>query len=124
LYRDGQPDYKRIADLVQLSTGDLRKLARFAKFVVSFDASVPVPVSERRRELADIANLVAEYCDGDVQKVGLWFELQNPMLGNISPRSMIRYGRQKKLLNFVLAAREAENVRLGLSGAPGTAREN
>ena len=123
LYREGIPDYKRIADLVQLSKADLSKLAGVAKSSVRFDASIPVPVAERLRELANVANLVAEYFDGDLQKVGLWFELQNPMLGNISPRNMIRGGRYKRLLNFVLDAREAENAAPGSSGDPGTSHE-
>ena len=110
LYRDGHPDYKRIADLVQLSKADLSKLTGVAKSSVRFDTNIPVPVAERLRELANIANLVAEYFNGDVQKVGLWFELPNPMLGNISPRNMIRGGRYKRLLNVVLDAREAENA--------------
>jgi hypothetical protein len=38
--------------------------------------------------------------------VGLWFEIANPMLGNISPRNMIRIGRLKRLLKFVMTARE------------------
>jgi hypothetical protein len=108
LYRDGHPDYKRIAELVQLSKADLSKLAGVAKSSVRFDEDIPVPVAERLRELANIANLVAEYFNGDVNKVALWFELQNPMLGNSSPRNMIRGGRYKRLLNFVLDAREAE----------------
>jgi hypothetical protein len=123
LYREGHPDYKRIAELVQLSKADLSKLTGVAKSSVRFDASIPVPVAERLRELANIANLVAEYFDGDVQKVGLWFELQNPMLGNISPRNMIRGGRYKRLLNFVLDAREAENATPGSPGASASAHE-
>jgi hypothetical protein len=111
LYREGRPDYKRIADLVQLSKADLSKLTGVAKSSVRFDVNIPVPVAERLREIANIANLVAEYFDGDVQKVGLWFELPNPMLGNASPRNMIRGGRYKRLLNFVLDAREAEDAR-------------
>lgn len=110
LLRDGKPDYKRIAGLVRLSKSDLGKLANVATSSVRFDANIPVPVAERLRELANIANLVAEYFNGDVHKVGLWFELPNPMLGNISPRNMIRGGRYKRLLNFVLDAREAERA--------------
>jgi hypothetical protein len=79
-----------------------------AKSSVRFDAHIPESVAERLREIANIANLVAEYFRGDPVKVGLWFELQNPMLGNMSPRNMIRGGRYKRLLNFVLDAREAE----------------
>lgn len=58
--------------------------------------------------LANIANLVSEYFQGDAQKVKLWFHLPNPMLGNISPRDMVRLGRYERLLNFVLDAHEAE----------------
>jgi hypothetical protein len=110
LYRDGHPDYKRIANLVQLSKADLSKLTGVAKSSVRFDTNIPAPVAERLRELANLANLVAEYFNGDLQKVGLWFELPNPMLGNVSPRNMIRGGRYKRLLNFVLDARETENA--------------
>jgi len=64
----------------------------------------------RLREIANIANLVAEFFAGDAQKVGLWFEIANPMLGNISPRDMIRIGRYKRLLNFVIVAREENSA--------------
>jgi hypothetical protein len=110
LYSKGQPDYKRIAELVRLSKADLSKLSGVSKSSVRFDEDIPLPVAERLRELANIANLVAEYFNGDVHKVGLWFELPNPMLGNISPRNMIRGGRYQRLLNFVLDAREAERA--------------
>lgn len=116
LYRAGNPDYKRIAELVQLSKADLSKIAGVARSSVRFDVNIPVPVAERLRELANIANLVAEFFNGDVHKVGLWFELPNPLLGNVSPRAMIRAGRYKRLLNFVLDAREAENAAPKTSG--------
>jgi hypothetical protein len=108
LYRDGHPNYKRIAELAKLSKTDLGKISGVAKSSVRFDAHIPEPVAERLREIANIANLVAEFFAGDAQKVGLWFEIANPMLGNISPRDMIRIGRYKRLLNFVIDARAAE----------------
>jgi hypothetical protein len=108
LYRDGHPDYKRIADLTKLSKADLSKISQVAKSSVRFDKHIPEPVAARLREIANIANLVAEFFAGDAQKVGLWFEIANPMLGNASPRDMIRFGRYKRLLNFVIDAREAE----------------
>jgi hypothetical protein len=112
LYHDGQPDYRRVADLAKLSKEDLGKIAKVAKSSVRYDDSIPAAVAERLREIANIANLVAEYFEGDVQKVGLWFELPNPHLGNVSPRTMIRGNRYKRLLNFVLDAREAERAAL------------
>jgi hypothetical protein len=110
LYRGGRPDYKRIADFAKLSKADLGKLAGVAKSSVRYDANIPEPVAERLREIANIANLIAEFFAGDAEKVGLWFELPNPVLGNISPRQMIRIGRYKRLLNFVVDAREAESA--------------
>ncbi len=109
-YSQGSPDYKRVADLVRLSKEDLSKIAKVAKASVRFDEAIPSAVAERLREIANIANLVAEYFGGDERKVGLWFELPNPMLGSISPRTMIRGNRYKRLLNFVLDAREAESA--------------
>lgn len=108
LYRDGRPDYRRIAELINLSKTDLGKISQVAKSSVRFDSHIPEPVAERLREIANIANLVAEFFAGDAQKVALWFEIANPMLGNISPRTMIRLGKYKRLLSFVLQAREAE----------------
>jgi hypothetical protein len=110
LYRDGRPDYKRIAELTKLSKTDLGKISQVARSSVRFDAHIPEPVAERLREIANIANLVAEFFAGDAQKVALWFEIANPMLGNISPSRLIRMGKQKRLLSFVVSAREAQSA--------------
>ena len=107
LYHGRRPDYRRVAELVKLSKEDLGKLAAVSKSSVRFDDSIPAALAERLREIANIANLVGEYFNGDADKVALWFELPNPMLGNISPRTMIRGNRYKRLLSFVLGAREA-----------------
>jgi hypothetical protein len=108
LFPNGEPDYRRVAKLIGLSKADLGKLAGVARSSVRFDGHIPEPVAERLREVANIANLIGEFFSGDAIKVGLWFELANPMLGNVSPRTMIRLGRYKRLLNFVLQAREEE----------------
>jgi hypothetical protein len=112
LYRAGRPDYRRVADLTKLSKEDLSKLAKVARSSVRFDDAIPAAVAERLREIANIANLVAQYFDGDASKVSLWFELPNPMLGHVSPATMIRGNRCKRLLSFVLEAREAEMASL------------
>jgi hypothetical protein len=77
---------------------------------VRFDAHIPEPVAEKLRETANTANLVAEFFSGDAQKVALWFETDNPMLGNVSPSNMIRIGKQKQLLAFVVSAREENSA--------------
>lgn len=108
LFPDDSTDYKRIAEITHLTKADLGKLGKVAKASVRFDAKIPPEVADRLKELANIANLVAEYFNGDGRKVELWFTLSNPLLGNISPRDMIRLGRYERLLNFVLDARDAE----------------
>lgn len=110
LYDDGHTNYKKVADFLDLSKEDLAKIASVKKSSVRFDANIPQPVAQRLREIANIANLVAEFFKGDVGKVSLWFELANPMLGNVSPRNMIRAGRYTKVLIFILDAREAEQA--------------
>lgn len=57
LYREGRPDYRRVADLTQLSKEDLSKLAKVARSSVRFDDAIPAAVAERLREIANIANL-------------------------------------------------------------------
>ena len=59
---------------MHLSKGDSSKLTGVTKSSVRFDADIPVPIAEYLRELANTANLVAEFFEGDSQKVGLWFE--------------------------------------------------
>lgn len=41
LYREGRPDYRRVADLIQLSKEDLSKLAKVARSSVRFDDANP-----------------------------------------------------------------------------------
>lgn len=108
LHREGRLDYRRITELTRLSKEDLSRLAKVARSSVRFDDAIPAAVAERLREIANIANLVAEYFNGDESKVSLWFELPNPMLGHVSPAAMIRGNRCRRVLNFVLEAREAE----------------
>lgn len=108
LFTDQVLNYKRVAEIVNLSKADLGKLCGVARSSVRFDDKIPQAVATRLLELANIANLVAEYFQGNGQKAELWFRLPNPILGNISPRDMIRLGRYERLLNFVVESHEAE----------------
>jgi hypothetical protein len=105
---DGQLEYQRVMDFAKLKKADIAKLARVSPTSVRWDDKMPESVAERLQQIANIANLVAEFFHGDAKKVALWFSLPNPSLGDISPRDLIRAGRYKLLQNFVLDAREAE----------------
>lgn len=49
-------------------------------------------------------NMVAEVFDEDIEKTALWFKTRNPLLGDVSPRDMIRLRRFDRLRRFVLRA--------------------
>ena len=38
------------------------------------------------------------------KKTALWFTTKNPLLGDMTPRDMIRFGRYDKLRRFVIGA--------------------
>jgi len=55
-------------------------------------------------EIAQTINMVAGVFAGDVNKTVAWFKARNPLLGDVSPRDMIRLGRYEKLRKFIINA--------------------
>lgn len=55
----------------------------------------------------DILDLVASFFDYDLLKTVEWFQVPNPLLGNLSPSEMIRSGRVDKLHKWVRQQVEA-----------------
>ena len=55
-------------------------------------------------ELTLLCEQVVGFFEGDIANAALWFQLPNPLLGDHSPRDMIRYGRHAKLQGFVMGA--------------------
>jgi hypothetical protein len=100
---------REVAEFLQLKKPDVAKVAGVAPSSVRFDQKMPREVHERLEEVANICALVAEHFEGDVAKTALWFRTRNPLLGDISPRDMIRFGRYGKLRQFVMDAL-SENV--------------
>jgi hypothetical protein len=95
-----------VADFLDLDKRDVAKVAGVSPASVRFDQKIPKEVLDRLLEIANICGLVAQFFEGDAQKTGLWFRTKNPLLGDISPRDMIRFGRYEKLHRFVIAALE------------------
>lgn len=86
---------------LDLEKEDVSKAANISKTSVRYDHRIPVELEKFLSEVAIVCELVAEHFDGDAKKTALWFKIENPILGNISPRDMIRYGRFKKLKEFI-----------------------
>ena len=99
-------DYKRVTDFLDLNTAELSKIGGVSKQSVRLDERIPQNLKDRLEQIANICALVAGYFEGDFEKTTLWFKIPNPMLGDISPRDMIRFGRYKRLLKFVTEAQK------------------
>ncbi len=83
---------------------------RFAELVQSLYEAVPVARGGAGQgELEQLCEQVVGFFAGDVAKTALWFRLPNPLLGDLLPRDMIRYGRYARLREFVTEAL-AENA--------------
>lgn len=67
---------------------------------------------EKENELIKqrLVELIVASLTWDKQKIEIWFELDNPNLGGISPNSMITLGRSKKLEQWIRVAL-VENIR-------------
>jgi|SRR5437588_12584486 len=104
-------DYERVREVVGLSKSDLSRLAGVAKSSVRFDERIPPELKERMEQIANCGLLVADYFGGDARKVVIWFQAPNPLLGGVSPRDMIRYGRFVKLQRFISEALQGRSAR-------------
>jgi hypothetical protein len=98
----GEQGAKNVVDFLNLQRNEVARATHIAVSSVRYDARIPHKLKERLQEIGTIINLVAEQFDGDLEKTKLWFETENPLLGHMSPRQMICYGRYAKLKQHVL----------------------
>lgn len=101
---------RSVADFLDLKNSEIARIAGVAKSSVRYDNEIPRDLLERLEEIANICNLVAQFFGGDPQKTALWFRTKNPMLGEISPRDMIRFGRYEKLRRFIIGAQVSSDA--------------
>lgn len=90
-----------VPKFLNLEKEEVSKAANIAKTSIRYDNRIPLELEKFLSEVAIVCELVADHFEGDIQKTALWFKIENPALGNISPRDMIRYGRFKKLKAFI-----------------------
>jgi hypothetical protein len=103
LFPGGSTDYQRVVKLLDFKKRDVAKASQISMQSVRYDHKMPRELEERVREWAVALSLVAQYFNNE-HKTVLWFKTQNPLLGNIAPRDMIRVGRFRKLYRFILNA--------------------
>src|SRR6188768_2108458 len=92
----GEVRASKVIDFMEFRKDDVAKAAGVPANSVRYDKRMSQTLKERLTEWANLFNLVAQFFDGDPVKTALWFKTSNPMLGDISPRDMIRVGRSQK----------------------------
>ena len=97
-------DAKKAAQFLSLKKADVGRIAAVAESSVRWDDNVPEAVVVRMEEIASTINLVAKQFSGDPEKTVAWFRARNPLLGDVSPRDMIRLGRYDRLRRFIIQA--------------------
>lgn len=97
-------DAKKAAEFLSLKRADVGRIAAVAKSSVRYDDHIPEQVRVRLEEIAATINLVAKQFNGDAEKTVSWFKARNPLLGDVSPRDMIRLGRYERLRRFIIQA--------------------
>jgi uncharacterized protein (DUF2384 family) len=78
-------NYQKVRDFTGFGVRDIAR-----------DSKAPKEVREQLENIANICNLVIQFFQDDV-KTKLWLQTPNPMLGKVSPRDMVRFGRYAKL---------------------------
>jgi uncharacterized protein (DUF2384 family) len=98
------PDYQKVVKLLDFQKKDVARASNIAVQSVRYDPpKMPRELAERIQEWGVAISLVAQFFK-DQQKTILWFKTPNPLLGDVTPRDMIRLGRFKKLRQFILDA--------------------
>jgi hypothetical protein len=95
---------KKVQELLTLKKQDVSRIARVSEKSVRYDQHIPEAVRERLEEIAATINMVAGNFNGDAVKTAAWFRARNPLLGDVSPRDMIRLGRYERLRRFIINA--------------------
>ena len=108
-YNGKKTDPRKVVDFFSFSNNDVAKIADISKNSVRFTGvRIPRSIIDRFKEIANICEIVADNFHGDVEKTSLWLRIDNPMLGGISPRDMIRFGRYNKLKKFIFNAMDGD----------------
>ena len=100
LFKKGQPNGKKIVDLLEYKKREIAQASGVKSQLIRYDDKIPKELKERLFEWAYAINLVNEYFKNP-EKTMIWFKTPNVLLGESTPRDMIRMGKSKRLIKFV-----------------------
>lgn len=95
---------KNVVTFLNFHNKDVSKATGQTVKSIRYDERMPQELKERLEEIGNLINLTANFFHGDLDKTTLWFNTKNPLLGDMSPKEMIAYGRYEKLRKFILNA--------------------
>lgn len=101
-------DAKRVSTFMDLKKADVSLLASVAESSVRYDHAIPAAVRDHLEDISVIVNLVAKHFEGDADKTMAWFKARNPLLGDVSPRDMVRLGKYDRLRRFIVQALQSK----------------
>lgn len=103
-------DAKRVPEMLNLKKEDVSRIASVSVKSVRYDEAIPEQVRERLEEIGMTINMVAKVFNGDPEKTAVWFRARNPLLGDVTPRDMIRLGRFERLRKYIIGAMSANDA--------------
>jgi len=100
--KSGAVDPKKVVNFFQFSNPEVAAISNVSTKSVRYDEDrTPDPIKKRFSEIANICELVANQFGGDPEKTYWWFTTDNPLLGDISPRQMIKIGNYERLRKII-----------------------
>ena len=91
---------EKIVKLLNYKKREVSQASGISVNSIRYDEKMPKELAERLIEWATAINLVAGFFKNQ-DKTILWFNTPNPLLGEQTPKDMIRIGRSKKLVKFI-----------------------
>lgn len=107
--KGGEVEAEKVVKFLKYKKEDVAVASDTPVSSIRYDEKMTADLKQRMVEWATAINAVASYFN-DLDRTILWFQVSNPLLGDISPRDMIRLGRFKKLQKFIQTALD-ENKR-------------
>jgi hypothetical protein len=101
LYEEEAIQPQKVVKFLAFTKADVASAADTPIGNVRYDQRIPEELKRYLTEVAVVCENVANFFGGDTIKTSMWFQTSNPLLGNISPRDMIRLGRFRKLMKFI-----------------------
>ena len=91
---------QKVVDILKYKKQEVSQASGIKLNSIRYDIKMPLELKEQLIEWATAINLAADFFK-DNEKTILWFNTPNPLLGEVTPRNMIRIGRSKKLITFI-----------------------